>query len=662
MSRLFVKSIFTLCIAALLASASFAQTAGQYIAKGNKEQKDGYFQSAIFYYKKALKQDTNLLEANFEAAQAYRKLRNYKRALDFYDATIANDGRDIFPEARFYSGLMQKQMGKYKEAKRSFESFLSIYRSRDEMYRWAREEVISCDWALEHKGDTADFEIIRPDSGINSIHAEMSPFLLDSNTLYFSTMRYEKDEVKKNNPVFVEIQKRVRDSAVWVSADLDLPISADDAHIGNGTFSADGSRFYFSRCPELSSCAIYMTSSQSGVWSAPVALPEPVNVANATNTQPTIATIGEDEYMIFASNRASGKGGMDLWFVPLKNGEPTSRLRNMGNNVNTKGDEITPYFDAFDTTTYFSSNRHPGFGGFDIFKNQGTLGSFNTTENLGTEINSPADDYYLMMKRADSIGYFASNRISGLKKSGNETCCNDFYKIKIIPPPVEVIIPIDSAEVDTLEIDSIPAIATVEIENPKNLQELQTLLPISLYFHNDRPNPRTMAKTTNVTYPETIDEYLGLRQEYIDAVNKSSLDGSEKIELGNALQMLFEKDLQASLKRLDKALNVLLTELADSATINLAVKGYASPLADSDYNLNLTYRRIASMENYINHYSNGAFKPYLESGQLTIEKIPYGESQASSSVSDNGDQALESIYGIKAARERRIEILRIEEK
>ena len=598
----------------MVSGGAFAQTAGQYIAKGNKEQKDGYFQSAIFYYKKALKMDTNLLEANFETAQAYRKLRNYKRALSFYEATVPVDGRDLFPEARFYSGLMQKQMGKYKDAKRNFESFLSIYRSRDDMYRWARDEVISCDWALEHKNDTAEYEILKPDSGMNTIHAEMSPYLYDSNTLYLSTMRYEKDEVKKNNPVFVEVQKMVRDSGIWIIAELDLPIAAEDAHVGNGVFSADSSRFYFSKCPDFGSCSIYVTKNKGGTWNEPSPLPEPVNVANATNTQPTIAKIGEDEFLIFASNRSTGKGGMDLWFVPLKNGEPTSRLRNMGNNVNTKGDEITPYFDRSDTTTYFSSNRHPGFGGFDVFKSQGKPGSFNATENLGTEVNSPADDYYLMMKRQDSVGYFASNRISGLKKSGNETCCNDLYKIRVLPPPVEIL-PIDTLEVDTLEADSLPPAALVEIENPKNLKELQTLLPISLYFHNDRPNPRTTSKTTKLTYVETVEEYVGLRQEYIDAVNNSALDGTAKIELGDALKLLFERDLQASISRLNKALDVLLIELADSATINLAVKGYASPLADSDYNLNLTFRRIASMENYINQYAYSVFKPYLKSGQ-----------------------------------------------
>jgi outer membrane protein OmpA-like peptidoglycan-associated protein len=111
---------------------------------------------------------------------------------------------------------------------------------------------------------------------------------------------------------------------------------------------------------------------------------------------------------------------------------------------------------------------------------------------------------------------------------------------------------------------------------------------------------------------------------------------------------------------LDKALRVLLQELEDSNRVNLAVKGYASTLASSDYNLNLTLRRISSMENYIRSYANGAFVPYLNAGSLQIERIPYGESQANQDVSDDAADALGSIYSPKAARERRIEILKVE--
>ena len=653
-----IQTYFVIAIGLLLSVESTAQSAAQYIAKGKKELELGYYQTAVAYYKKALRLDTNILEANFQTANAYRMLRNYRRAHDFYDATIDIDGQDQYPEAHFYKGLMLEQLGKYKTAMMSFQTFLSMYRSRDDLYRWARDKEVSCYWAMEHEHDTAFFEVQRPDSGLNSVHAEMSPFFIDAQSIYFSTMRYESDEVKKSNPVFIEIKKAKREGNVWGLVDADLPIAEKDVHIGNGIFNRDSSQFYYSRCEELSSCQIWRTVKLESTWQDPQPLPDPINVLNALSTQPTIAVVGEDEYLIFASNRERGKGGMDLWFVPMKQGNPTSRLRNMGSTVNSKGDDITPYFDHSDTTLYYSSNRLPGFGGFDVFKAKGIPGNSALPENLGPGINSPADDYYMHIHTADSLGYFASNRASGLKKSGNETCCNDFYRVKVLPPPVVVdTVPSDSLASDTLLADE-PEV--IEIENPQNLEELQTLLPISLYFHNDRPDPRTTARITKRTYSETITEYLAMRFDYIDAVNGSTHDGTTKMELGNVMESFFEQDLKRSLSKLNKALNVLMRELNKGASITLAVKGYASPLADSDYNLNLTYRRIASMENYIVQYDTGAFVPFLNNGQLTIDKIPYGESQAAVNVSDDLSDQLGAIYSPTAARERRIEILRIE--
>ncbi len=656
MSRLpVIQTTIAILVGLFLSTEVVGQTAAQYIVKGNKEQELGYFQTAIVYYRKALQIDTNILEANYETANAYRRLRNYKRALAFYEATIDVDGQDRYPDAYFYKGQMLKQLGRYKPALLSFQTFLSMYRSRDDIYRWARDEEASCYWAMEHLEDTSYYEVQRPDSGLNSVHAEMSPFLRDSNVMYFSSMRYESDEVKKSKPVFIEIHRARRDSNAWELMELDLPIEDGSAHIGNGIFNRDSTQFYYSRCEDLSTCQIWRTERDGDGWTDPAPLPDPINVENASSTQPSIAYVGEDAYFIFSSNRERGKGRMDLWFTPMKQGQPTSRLRNMGAIVNSKGDEITPYYDPLDSTLYFSSNRWPGFGGFDLFRSKGIPGNSSAPENMGPILNSPADDYYLTMHRADSIGFFASNRSGGLKKSNNETCCNDIYRIKVLPPPPPEVV--DSLLADT--IDTVPPVV-VEIENPQNLEELQTLLPISLYFHNDRPDPRTTSRTTERTYAETIEEYLGLRFDYIDQINKSSFDGTTKMQYGNLMEQFFEVDLQRSLEKLDKALNVLLRELDKGATITLAVKGYASPLADSDYNLNLTYRRITSMENYINQYDTGAFVPYLDGGQLTIEKIPYGESQASTSVSDDISDELGAIYSPTAARERRIEILRIE--
>lgn len=662
------------CLVCMGWSAS-AQTAGQYIAKGDKEFKDGYHQSALFYYRKALGIDTQFLEANFKAGEAYRILRNYKRAAEFYEACIDYDGQDQYPDAHLYLGLMLKQQGKYQEAINRWKVFQSIYRARDEKYRLARDEIISTEWASEHQNDTADYEVSRPDSGLNTRHAELSPYLLNDTTMFFSTMRYEKDEVRKSNPVFIEVKAAQKDSAIWELIEVPASMQMKEMHVGNASFTPDGTTCYFSVCSSLGACDIYATRLQEdGSWTPAQPLPAPVNDGVSNNTQPTVISYEDEAYLVFASNRERGKGGMDLWFVTLKDGEPTARIRNLGANVNTEGDEITPYYDHGDSTLFFSSNRLNGFGGFDVFRFNGMPGSRNAPENLGPEINTPADDYYFMGRLSDSLYHFASNRKGGIKKQGNETCCNDIYQaVPIIAEeepevlPVDTLVPVDSLlAVNTDSIDStiadidVPDEPVKEIEQPKNIEELQTLLPIALYFHNDEPDPRTLATSTRKSYPETIVSYLKLQDDYVEALNASGLQADDKLALGDAMQDFFERDLERSLEQLDKALRVLLTELEDSNKVNLAVKGYASTLASSDYNLNLTLRRISSMENYIRGYANGTFIPYIENGALQIERIPYGESKAAQDVSDDASDALGSIYSPKAARERRIEIMKVE--
>lgn len=664
---------FFIAISILAAIPTFGQSPQQYVARGDKELLDGFPESALFYYRLAMKQDTNMVEANFKAGEAYRAQRNYKRAEKLYDATASLDEQYDFPEALYWLGVMQKQQGKYREAKRSLTAFLAIYRLRDDFYRSARDEQISCDWAIDHIGDEPFYKVDRPDSGLNTVHAEMSPFLVDSSTMYFATMRYESDEVKKSKSVFVEIKKAIKDSNIWELQELDLPIASQNAHVGNGCFSSDSTRFYYSNCPDPSSCSIFQINRNGDTWTEPVKLISPINENSSSNTQPMAAVFEDKEYLYFASDRGSGKGGYDIWFVEIKDGEPTTRIKNMGTRVNTKGNEITPWFDSSDTTFYFSSNWQMGFGGYDIFKSKGEPGRFNTVENAGTEVNSPADDYYFAFRKSDSIGYFASNRISGLKKSGNETCCNDLYKIQIVP--IIDTIP----EEDTLQIDTILAVVidsgqltqvetgidSVDVfEIPETMEEVQDLLPISLYFHNDRPNPRTMATTTELTYAETVDEYLTFQKEYLSVISGSEISNSAQTSMYNTTKSFFQKDLRGSLARIDAALNVLLTELEKGSDVTIAVKGYASPLANSEYNLNLTYRRIDAMENYIKTYIDGAFVKYLtqssDAGKLTIEKIPYGESKAAANISDSGNDKLRAIYSPSAAQERRIEILRVE--
>ena len=143
----------------------------------------------------------------------------------------------------------------------------------------------------------------------------------------------------------------------------------------------------------------------------------------------------------------------------------------------------------------------------------------------------------------------------------------------------------------------------------------------------------------------------------------SGLAGAEQDSAGLDMHLFFAEKVRAEFRELEGVSRLLLSELEKGKEIEIAIKGYASPLAESDYNRKLTQRRIASVINYLKALDDGALRPYLrgETPALSIIPIPYGEEASEAFVSDNPQDAKSSIYSIAAARERRVEILRIQE-
>ena len=93
--------------------------------------------------------------------------------------------------------------------------------------------------------------------------------------------------------------------------------------------------------------------------------------------------------------------------------------------------------------------------------------------------------------------------------------------------------------------------------------------------------------------------------------------------------------------------------------IKIKIKGYASPLHNREYNQALSKRRITSLVNYLKQYNNVVFAKYIQSQDLIISELPFGESVSSEKVSDNPNDKKKSIYSIEAMHERKIEIVEV---
>ncbi len=662
--------IFSFCFLFISDFPVFCQTPKQWTKLGDEAITDADFFGAAQYFKNALTPDSSATGLLFKYAQALRQSNNYSLAEYYYQKVLDKEyqkppggvqagsspdknDREKKESCLFWLATMQKFNGHYDEAKENFNKFDKISGDKSSYFsKKAKQEVKSCAFAKKLIADSIAVTIKNSGTGFNTFNSEFNAQLFNDSILYFSSVRPDSTQKNINNSgtdYRMKIYTAVKKESNWFGGEpLDTVINNTSSFNGNGTFSKDKKRFYFSRCNapvNKNKPAIYYCESKNGIWQQPVKMENGINMENYTSTQPHITEIEGDEIMFFVSDMPGGKGKLDIWSVnisEMKNKKNNIRPKNLA-KINSIDNEISPWYDSKNKFLYFSSEWYFGLGGFDIFKSKSEAKGFSNPQNLGFPINTSFNDLYFSFYPDGNHGFFTSNRKGSFSNEG-ETCCNDIY---------EYFFP-DLAKKDTL-IQSEKKFASLEM--------LNKYLPVTLYFHNDEPNPKSRDSTTSLNYIKTYDDYLNLKEVYSTEYSKGlpvELKGKAKSDIENFFSDYAEKGISD----LELFSELLITELEKGQKIELTVKGYASPLAKTDYNVSLTLRRISSLENYLREVNDGIYLPYLNKnsangGALEIVKIPFGEYKADTAVSDNLNDQRNSVYSRKAALERKIEIISV---
>ena len=179
------------------------------------------------------------------------------------------------------------------------------------------------------------------------------------------------------------------------------------------------------------------------------------------------------------------------------------------------------------------------------------------------------------------------------------------------------------------------------------VEKLQAALPLKLYFDNDKPLQRSTNTTTTLSYGQTYNDYLARKEAY---AKNYGTDGTNFIN--NVVTVNYNK--------FNEAMGYVKTLLENGKSVNLNLKGYASPLAPVAYNEALSNRRISCVENEIKSYMGGVLNPYITAGKLKLANSPMGEGVAPTGVSDKYNDPKNSIYNPAAAGERRVEVIAID--
>ena len=660
----FIVLILAIVLSGSAYHALSAQTMRAYEKAGDEAFERAEYFAAMDHYSVVLKKKPGNQKVQYKYAEAARKFTAYDIALRHFK-NVEKQAAEDFPELPLRMGQVLLGMGKYQEASAYLDNYLKENGGREQAAD-VRQLLENSNWAMEQAIDSGI--TVKPLSrAVNSPYSDFAPVLV-GDTLFYSSYRFKRKgrskPAKKITRPMLSIQGRRGRPAVGRG----FPAS-DSLHIAHTAFTPDGSFLFFNKCREKEGkgiqCEVWMTVKDTrNRWTKAQKLPDKINAPGSTTTQLHVSfdSMSNGLRLWFASDRTGGKGGMDIWSVPLDSSFCVCKRPARGKQfelpafedprneewVNTESDEWSPFYSDREKTLYFSSDRMPGFGGLDVFKaplNESPV-------NMGPSINSSYNDVYYMLYPDGQTAVLSSNRPGSQYLDRNsKTCCNDLFVVEFPRPDPEI------------EVDTIPLVSTDTIPKepvPPVITEpvLKDFVGLTLYFDNDEPDKRTKRTTTKKSYEKTVLDYLERQDTYRAAFSKN-LKGENAEEAEQVIDDFFDEDVRAGYERLNELCELLLTRMIVGDTVEIILKGFTSPRAKSDYNLNLGKRRISSVRNQFTVFGDGVLEQYIRLGRLKISETSFGETTAAGTISDSLKDERNSIYHPDAARERRVEIVEI---
>ncbi len=398
---------------------------------------EGDYFGAMQYYRRVLKADSNHLAAWEGLAAAATAHTHYATAAAAYEYLIAHRLGADEPSLLLRLADIRYLSGQYADARERYRQVLQKTDS-EELRKKATTGLQNCDWAIRVHQNAADITLDSLREYINTPFAEYAARWLD-NRFYYSAYGhpYKRDS---SSPIIQLFSAELKaDGSVDIRR---LNLNEPKRHTAYLTYNRDQTTAYYAvakyrRKGKLRFDLYERQRKSDTAWGRSKKLPSPVNQKGYTTTQPHVCILPGEmvETLFFVSDRPGGKGGKDIWFCKIENGRFSEPI-NLS-EINTEGDEVSPFFHAPSGVLYFSSNGRRGLGGFDVYRTIYAASGWGAVEHLPVPINSNANDVFYSLSENGRLAFFSSNREGALNFS-EEDCCYDIFKINVGKPQLTV--------------------------------------------------------------------------------------------------------------------------------------------------------------------------------------------------------------------------------
>ena len=402
----FLLTIFFMMLSEISFSQSYKSTSKKAVKNFEKARREFLDDNhkALIYVEKALQYDENYLDALLLSAEIYQAMSQDSLALISYNRIFEIDSM-AYPKSAIALSKLYMKYFCYDESVSLLNWFLSLHNQKESVRNIAERELSLAKFRKELVENPVNYNPKNIGSIVNSSDDQyINQYYPAEEKIVFTNFHRYETLVSEN--VYVSYMF----DTVWtMPKPLMENVGAND--IGAANISADGKEMYFSTSslPDAyGSCDIYYVNFSDGRWSAP-------HNMNSINTpewesQPCVSADGKELYFVRGNRKL---GTTDLFVSHRDDDGNWSKAQRLNSNVNTDGNERSPFIHHDGKTLYFSSDKHLGMGGYDLFvSRRGANGDWSVPVNLGFPLNSSDDEMNLVVSN-DAVKAFISSQRTG---------------------------------------------------------------------------------------------------------------------------------------------------------------------------------------------------------------------------------------------------------
>ena len=577
----------------------------------NNKKAIALFENALAYYNQgnlektrifismALEKDPNFIEPYLLTADMENELQHFDKEIEAFKK-VMEINPDFNPKIYLTVAKSELKIGYYKDAVIHLEkclSYTTIDSTIESQAGYYLKKAEFGSWAVDHP---VPFNPINLGPYVNTKYKDYWPSLTaDEKTLIFTSqlptnMRTPMGTTLMQEDFFITYKN---DDGTWSpSMNVGAPLNTEDNEGAQG-ISADGRFLFYTACnrkEDFGSCDIYMSEKIGNNWTTPKNIGPPIST-NFWESNPAPSSDGRILF-IASGGRPGTKGGRDIYVSYKSEDGKWSEPENLGDSINTNGNEYAPFIHPDGRTLYFSSDGWPGMGGQDIFYSKlKSDGTWSTPKNIGYPINTYADDFGFIVNTRGDFAYYSSNR--------KGTIDWDIFGFDLYPEarpnPVTYVAGVVydaitkqklEAGIEILDLESSDTISSV-FSDPKTGYYLACLPAEKDYAMN-------VSKKGYLFYSDnfSLKGLPDLNMTYKRDVYLQPITVGATIVLKN---IFFDTDLFDLKEKSKTELGKMIVFLNDNPGVSVEIGGHTDNVGSNDHNIRLSQNRAKAVYDYL---------------------------------------------------------------